>query len=100
MDNPLIRHQASIPDRQQALLLWVLRLPMKARQPAGDQCHRTPKSHSCRTYNMRIGAEAVRDASQAEHLFARLCEAVGGRALTNSLNVTAQEMVLNLGNIS
>ena len=49
---------------------------------------------------MRIGAEAVRDASQAEHLFARLCEAVGGRALTNSLNVTAQEMVLNLGNIS
>ncbi len=49
---------------------------------------------------MRIGAEAVRDASQAEHLFARLCEALGGRELTNSLNVTAQQMVLNLGNTS
>ena len=49
---------------------------------------------------MRVGAGGNTDASQVEQVLSRLCEAGGGGALTNLLNVTAQETVLNLGNTS
>jgi hypothetical protein len=49
---------------------------------------------------MRIGAGPTTGASPVEQLLSQLFEAGGMRALTNSLNVNAQEMALRLGNTS
>lgn len=49
---------------------------------------------------MRIGRKPVSGASQVEQWISQLCEVSGMRALTNSLNVNAQETALQLGNTS
>jgi hypothetical protein len=47
---------------------------------------------------MRIGAGTGTGASPVERLFSGMYDAIGGRTLTNYLNVSTQEMVLKLGN--
>jgi len=49
---------------------------------------------------MRIGRSSVKGESQVEQWLSQLFEIGGMRALTNSLNVTAQETALRLGDTS
>lgn len=49
---------------------------------------------------MKIGSRSVTEPSQVEHLLSGLCEAGGASTIINSLNVTAQQLALQLGNTS
>lgn len=49
---------------------------------------------------MRIGENTVTEVSQVERLLSGVCEAGEGRAFTNFLNVTTQQIALRLGNIT